>query len=121
MLLETYSIVSTSYLLQNSLKKVQFFQKTLLLANISIEIILGILFLVFNNIDFLFGAEKLTWRSYTIVEALPIICQIKLINMREFAKAVLNKNLKTFVIYITTLDIIESLIYPFQIAQIATL
>ncbi len=29
-------------------------------------------FLAFSNVNFQYGAEKLTWRSYTIAEVLPI-------------------------------------------------
>ena len=33
--------------------------------------VLGMPFLSFSNADFQFGAGELTWRSYTVAEALP--------------------------------------------------
>lgn len=50
--LKLYSIVSARFLLQNSLGKVRFFEKTFLLADISIKVVLRILFLFFSNVDF---------------------------------------------------------------------
>lgn len=59
--LETYGIVSASFSLQNSLKRVWFFEKTLLLANIIIELILEIFFLSLSNVDVKFiELENLT-------------------------------------------------------------
>lgn len=58
--LGTYSIVTIGFLLQDSQKRVQFFEKVFLLANTNIEVILGILFLVFSNANFYFDIKKLT-------------------------------------------------------------
>ena len=61
--LKIYSIVSANFLLQDSLDSTQFFEETLLLADISIEVVLGILFLLFNNTNVKFAKlKKLTWR-----------------------------------------------------------
>lgn len=43
-ILETYDMVSASFLFKDSLEKVQFFDKTFLLANTSLEVVLGMLF-----------------------------------------------------------------------------
>lgn len=66
--LEIYNMVTARFLLQDSLEKFRLFEETFLLVNTSIEIILGISLLSFNNIDGLFSDEKLTWRFYTIAE-----------------------------------------------------
>lgn len=50
-LLETYNIFLTRFLLFESLSKVKHFKKSLLLAIISIEVILGISFRIFSNVD----------------------------------------------------------------------
>ncbi len=60
LLLETYDIVLASFLLQDSQEKVWFFEETFLLANTSIKMVLGMLFLAFSNADFEFGAKELT-------------------------------------------------------------
>lgn len=69
--IETYNMVLTRFLLQDNLEKIQFYKRTFLLTNISIEVVLKISFLFLNNIDIKFGKlKKLIWRSYTIVKAL---------------------------------------------------
>ncbi len=127
--LEIYSIVSASFSLQDSLGRVRFFEITFLLANTSMEVVLGMPFLTLSNADFQFGAEKLTSRIYTAVEALPTTSWVKLIDKREFAKAALDENSKTFVVHVAALKVPTAmLIHPsgaFQVqdnlAQIAAL
>ncbi len=102
--LETYGIVSTSFSLQNSLGRVQFFEKTFLPADISIKVVLGMLFISLSNTNIEFAElEKLTWRSYTVAEALLTISRVELISKREFAKAALDENSKTFVLHVLAL------------------
>lgn len=119
--LEIYGMLLTKFSIQDSLRKVQFFKKTFLLTNTNIELILGIPFLFLNNIDIEFAKpRKLTWKSYTIAKILFITNWIQLINKKKFAKTVLDRNFKTFVIYISILEPIQD-IHPFQAAQIAAL
>lgn len=61
-------------------------------------------FLTFSNVDVLFTNQKLNWRSYITAKALPIIWQIKIIDKKKFAKVILNKDFKTFVIHVATLE-----------------
>ncbi len=120
LLLKTYGIAPASFLLQDSLRRVQFFEKTFLLADTSIEVVLEMSFLSLGNIDIKFAElEKLTWRSYTIAEALPTTSWVKLIDKSEFAKAARDKNSKNFVMYISVLE--ATTIYLSQVAQIAAL
>lgn len=49
--LETYAMISASFLLLNSLKRIWFFGKAFLLVITSIEVILKIFFLFFCNAD----------------------------------------------------------------------
>ncbi len=57
---ETYSRTLTRLSLQDSLKKVWFFEETFLLAEISMEIVLKMPILALSNANFSFGTEKLT-------------------------------------------------------------
>ncbi len=57
-LLETYNIASASFLLQNSLEKVWFFENTFLLVDTSMEVVLGMLFLSLSNVDIKFAELK---------------------------------------------------------------
>lgn len=50
--LEIYNMVLVGFSLQNSLKKVWFFEKTFLLANINMEIVLRMLFFYFSIANF---------------------------------------------------------------------
>ncbi len=112
-------MVSASFSLQDSLESVLFFEKTFLLANTSIEVVLKMPFLALSNADFQFGTEKLTWRSYTTVEALPITSQVELSDKMEFAKVALDDNSEAFVIHVATLEAMT--IHSFRSAQIAAL
>lgn len=51
-LLETYGILSVEFLLQDGLKKIWFSGKTFLLVDTSREVVLGMVFLSFNNANF---------------------------------------------------------------------
>ena len=62
-------------------------------------------FLALNNANFEFGFKKLTWRSYTIAKALSTTSSVEFIDKRKFIKIALDKNSKTFVIYVATLEV----------------
>ncbi len=117
--LETHGMTSARFSLQDNQERVWFFEKAFLLANTSMEVVLGMPFLALSNANFQFDAEKFTWRSYTIVEALPTSSRVKPIDKREFAKAALDENLKTFVVNISALE--ATTIHPSRAAQIAAL
>lgn len=68
--LKIFGIVLASLQVDNKLGPSCFFQKTFLMTNISMTMILDMPFLTFSNTDGLFAEQKLTWRSYTMAEAL---------------------------------------------------
>ncbi len=49
---ETYSMVSASFSLQDSLRRDQFFEETFLMADTSMEMVLEMPFLTLSNADF---------------------------------------------------------------------
>ncbi len=101
-----------SFLLQDSLGRIRFFEETYLLADTSMEVVLEMPFLSLSNADVKFAElEKLTCRSYTVAEALSTTCWIQLIDKKEFAKVTLDENSKTFVKYVAILE--ATIIYPF--------
>lgn len=55
-----FRIISTSFQVKKKFKKALFFPKTFLLANINLNIVLNMLFLIFSNIKVLFTEQKLT-------------------------------------------------------------
>ena len=48
-IVKTFKMVLPSFQIQDKLKRAQFFQKTSLLTNFSIEVVLKMLFLIFSN------------------------------------------------------------------------
>lgn len=109
--LETYKLVLAKFLIQDSLRKVRFFKKTFLLKNISIKMVLRMSFLSLSNVDvkFVEKSKILTQRFYIAIEALPTTSRVELIDKGEFAKAVLDENSKTFIVYVSALKATESL------------
>ena len=83
-------MVLISFQVKDKLGKARFFQKTFLLDNVSMEVVLRISFLTLSNANIQFAEKKLTWRSYTAAEALSTIKRVELINKKEFAKAALD-------------------------------
>lgn len=65
-------------------------------------------FLSFSNTNVNFKAKGLNWRSYTTGESLRITNLVKLIDKREFAKATLDDNSKTYIVHIAALEAIEA-------------
>ncbi len=91
-----------------------------MLADTSIEVVLGLPFFSFSNADAEFvELGKLNWRFYIAAEALSTTSWVELINKREFAKAALDKNSEIFVMHVATLE--ATIIHSSQAAQIAAL
>ena len=84
------------------------------------EVVLGMRFLTLNNADIQFVEKELTWRIYTTAKALPTTKRFELINKKEFAKVALDEKSETFVVHITSLNLVLG-IYPGKEAQIAFL
>ena len=76
-------------------------------------------FFTLSNADIQFAEKELTWRSYTIAEALPTPKQVEIIDRKEFAKAALVEHVEAFVVHVTSLSTMP--IYPAREAQIALL
>lgn len=66
------------------------------------------LFLFFSNINLKFGIRKFTRSIYTIAKAMSTTRLVKLINQYKFAKAVLDENFNTFLVYIAILEVSKS-------------
>lgn len=75
------------------------------MADVSVEVVLGMLFLTLSNAEIQFAEKKLTWRSYTAAKALFTSKRIELIDKKEFAKIMLDKNVEVFVVHVTSLNL----------------
>lgn len=60
--LKIFDIVITSFLVEDKDKKFCFFEKIFLLADISMDVALGMLFLNLSNVEVNFVNWKLKWR-----------------------------------------------------------
>ena len=58
--LATYGMIIAAFRVVNKLGRSWFFQETFLLAEISMEVVLAMLFLTFSNVDVQFAEKKLT-------------------------------------------------------------
>lgn len=101
----TYKMALASFLLQDSLRRVQFFEKIVWLPNIDIKVVFGMSFLFLSNIDVKFGIEELIWRRSIGIETISIVKQVELINKFKFIKVALDKDSKIYVVYIAALKI----------------
>lgn len=68
--------------------------------------IFDMLFLIFSNVDIEFAEKKLSEKSYITAKALPTIKQVEFIDMKKFAKMILDKDSKIFIIYIAALEVV---------------
>ena len=72
------------------------------MANISPEVVLGMLFFTLSsaNIDFL--GRELWWRTYSIKEVLPTTRHIELVGKKKFTATTLNLENEIFIVHVTS-------------------
>ena len=68
--LDMFAIVIAGFQVINKLDMAWFFQETFLLADTTMEVVLGMPFLTFSNADIQFAKKELIWTFYTAKEAL---------------------------------------------------
>lgn len=107
-------MVIAAFELVDKLSRVQFFEDTFLFAKTSIKMVLGMFFLTISNMITQSAEKELVRRIYTLAKALPTTRKIELINMKDFAKRTLGKNIKTFVLTLSFLNIELMTIYQAQ-------
>ena len=67
------------------------------------EVVLGMFFLIFSNVDVQFAKKEVTWKTYITKKAFPTTYQVKIINQKKFAEAALDENVEAFVMHISSL------------------
>ena len=80
--LDSFGIVIADCSVKDKLRRVRFFQEIFLLANISLEMVLRMLFLTLSKADIRFAERKLVWRIYTAAEALSTTRRVEIIDKR---------------------------------------
>ena len=83
-------MVIAGFQIQVKFGKARFFHETFLVADTSVEVIIGIPFLAFSKVEVDFVERELTWKAYTIAKALPTTKKVQIIGLKRFAKAVLD-------------------------------
>ena len=116
-------MVVLAFSVTNQANRVIFFEETFLVANISPNVVLGMLFLTLNSVNVDFLKRKLQWRFYTIEKAFFTIKRVELVEKKEFAATVFDLGHEIFVVYVTFLESPsqKSDVYSSCRAQIAAL
>ena len=102
----------------------RFFEKTFLVANVSLEVVFGMLFITLSVADVDFSGRELWWKTYTTEEALPTTRRVELVEKKEFAAAALNPEYETYVVHIASLSftpLVALNVYPSRRPQISSL
>ena len=104
-MLDTHEMVVTAFSVVDKVNRVRFFEETFLVANVSPEVVLGMLFLTVSGADVDFSGRELRWRTYTTKEALPTTKRVELVGKKEFAAAILDPEHETYVVHVASLDV----------------
>ncbi len=115
MMVSTFSILN-----KNNRERV--FEKSFLLAEFKLDIILKIPFLTISNANIDFQVQNLQQKSYTTRNVLSTTRLIELIEKKKFVITALNPKHEAFVIYITAFKVdLDDKMHPLKRAQIAYL
>ena len=122
--LDTHGMVVAAFSVEDKANRVRFFEETFLVANVSPEVVLGMLFLTLNGADVDFSGRELRWKSYTAEEAFPTTRRVELVGKKEFAAAALDPEHETYVIHVASLcstSLASLNVHPFRELQISGL
>lgn len=86
-----FKIAMTGFQINDKLRTLWFFQKTFLMANTNIKMILRMFFRPFSNEDILFANRELIERFYITAMTLLMTKQVEILNKEEFVKVTLDK------------------------------
>ena len=115
-MLDTHGMVIEAFSVVDMANRVRFFEETFLVANVSLEVVLEMSFLILSGADVDFLGQELRWRTYTIEEALPTTRRVELVGKKEFAAVALDPEHETYVVHVVSLNV-----YPSRKPQISGL
>lgn len=106
-ILDTYGMIVTVFSVTNKANKVKFFKETFVVANVSPELVFGMLFFFLNgaNVDFL--DWEFRWRTYITQKAFLTIRHVELVEKKKFTAVALDPKYKIFIIYISSVHVIS--------------
>ena len=99
-MLDIFRIVVSAFSVTDKANRVRFFEETFLVANVSLEVVLGMPFLILSNADVDFLGRELRWRTYITKEALSTTRRIELVGKKEFAAVALDSEHETYVVHV---------------------
>ena len=99
-MLDIFEIMVTAFSVNDKANQLKFFEEIFLGVNVSLEVVLGMLFLTLSSADVDFLGWKLRWRTYTTKEVLPTTKPVELMGKKKFAAAALDPEHETYVVYI---------------------
>ena len=103
-MLDTFEMVVSAFSMMYKANRVRFFEKTFLVANVSLEVVFGMLFLTLSGVKIDFSGRELRWKTYTTEETLLITRHVELVGKKEFAAAALDPEYETYVVHIVSLS-----------------
>ena len=116
--LKIFGMVIADFQVEDKGDRPKYFQEIFLMANTKFEMVLGIPFLKISNNNIAFGKETLTWKSYTTSKALPTIERVWQVNPKEFVRAALDADSKTFIMHVAIREQEEMPMHSERQAQI---
>ena len=99
-MLDTFGMVVAAFSMTNKANQVRFFKEIFLVANVSPELILRMLFFILSGVNIDFLRHELWWGTYTIEEALPTTRCVELVGKKEFATTALDSEHETYVVHV---------------------
>ena len=117
-------MVVVAFSVTDKANRVRFFEETFLVANVSPEVVLGMLFLTLSGADVDFSGRELRWRTYTTEEVLPTTRRVELVGKKEFAAAALDPEHETYVVHVASLSstpLAPLNVHPFRRPQVSGL
>ena len=101
--LDTFGIIVAAFSVMDKTNRVRFLEKTFLVANISLKIVLEMPFPTLSGVDIDLLDRKLQWRTYTTKEAFPTTKFIELVDKKKFAAILLDLESENFVVHVASL------------------
>ena len=97
-------MVVAAFSVEDKANRVRFFEETFLVANVSPEVVLGMLFLTLSGTDVDFSGQELRWKTSTTKEVFPTTRRVELVGKKEFVAAALDPEHETYVVHVASLS-----------------
>ena len=117
-ILDIYGIVVATFLIVDKTNRVRSFEESFLVAIVSPEVVLRMLFLTLSDANVNFSGRDLRWRTYTTKEALSTTKRVELVGKKEFVTAALDPKHETLIVDVASLSstplVVSFNVHPFR-------